>query len=105
MPAAYADNVLQLGHHRWPERCMLVPLNDAPAELALLPVAPGEDFARSRKSDDVVMSTNYLGEAVACERFEDSGIELFIRFFWSRVFVEAEDATCRLKIERLFGCE
>lgn len=84
---------------------MLVPLDDAPAELALLPVAPGEDSARGRKSDDVVMSTNYLGEAMACEGFEDGGMELFVRIFWSRVFVEAEDATCRLKIEPLFGCK
>jgi hypothetical protein len=105
VPAAYADNVPQLGHHRWLERCVLVPFDDAPAELGLLPVAPGEDFARGRKSDDMIVSADYLGEAVAREGFEDGGMELFVRIFWGCVFVKAEDATCRLKIERLFGCE
>lgn len=105
VPAAYTDNVPQLGHRRWLERGVLVPLDDAPAQLSLLPVAPGEDFARGRKSDDVIVSADYLGEAVAREGFEDGGMELFVRVFWGCVFVEAKDATCRLKIGPLFGCE
>lgn len=105
VPAAYADNVPQLGHHRWPERCVLVPLDDASPQLGLLPIAPGEDFAHGRKSDDVIVPTDYLGEAVARKGFEDIGIELFVRILWSCVFVEAEDATCRLKIGPLFGCK
>jgi len=105
VPAPYADNVSQLGHHRWLERCVLVPLDDTPAELGLLPVAPGEDFARGRKSHDVIVSADYLGEAMAREGFENSGTELFVRVFWGCVFVEAEDATCRLKMGPLFGCE
>lgn len=105
VPAAYADNVSQLGHRRWLERRVFVPFDNAPAQLSLLPVAPGEDFARSRKSDDVIVSADYLGEAVAREGFEDGGMELFVRVFWGCVFVKAEDATCRLKIGPLFGCE
>ena len=67
VPAAYTDNIPQFGHHRWLERGVLVPLDDAPAQLGLLPVAPGEDFARGRKSNDVIVSADYLGEAVAGE--------------------------------------
>jgi hypothetical protein len=84
---------------------VLVPFDDAPAELGLLPVAPGEDFPRGRKGDDVIVSTDYLGEAVAREGFEDGGMELFVRIFWGCVFVKAEDATCRLKTGWLSECE
>ena len=105
VPAAYADNVPQLGHHRRLERGVLVPLDDAPAKLGLLPVAPGEDFAHGRKSNDVIVSADYLGEAVAGEGFENGGMELFVRVFWGCIFVKAEDATRRLKIGPQFGCE
>lgn len=84
---------------------MLVPFDNASAELGLLPVAPGEDFARGRKSDDVIVSADNLGKAVACEGFEDGGMELFIWIFWGCAFVKAQHTTCGLKIGELFECE
>ena len=105
MPTAYAGNVPQLGHHRWLEGCVLVSFDNASAELGLLPVTPGEDFTRSRKSDDMIVSASYLGKAVARKGFEDSGMELFVRIFRGCAFVEAEDATCGLRIGTLFECE
>lgn len=82
VPAVYADDVPQLGHHRWLERRVLVSFDNASTELGLLSVAPGKDFARGRKSDDVIVSADHLGKAVAREGFEDGRMELFVRIFW-----------------------